>query len=200
MSENPETNDTTILGSATTPEPESPKEPEAQDPVQEPAQPEPEPQPESEPEAPEWSVEDLEVPDWMAKDERLGSFAEMAKEMGLDATNAQKMLDIYRQVREDEVKTFKETKARWAEESKKLLGENADEKLAIVAKALDGLDPEVTNQFRSILDVTAVGDHPAVVQVLYELAKQAVGGGFVQGKPARPEKKKSITEIFYGKE
>lgn len=163
-------------------------------------EPAPEPEPEPEPEVSEWSVEDLEVPDWMAEDERLGSFAEMAKEMGLDAANAQKMLDIYRQVREDEVKTFKETKARWAEESKKLLGENADEKLAVVAKALDGLDPEVTDQFRSILDVTAVGDHPAVVQVLYELSKQAVGGGFVQGKPARPEKKKSIAEIFYGKE
>ena len=206
MSENPET---TV--------PEQDPAPTQAEPEQEPtilsgakAEPGPEPDKAAEPEpgddnaepepAPEWSAEDLKAPDWVSSDERFGKFAETAKEMGLDADSAQKMVDIYVQVREDERKVFNETKARWAEESKKLLGENADEKLAIVAKALDGIDPEVSEKFRYILDKTAIGNHPAVVQVLYELSKQAVGGGFVQGKPARPDKKKSIAEIFYGKE
>lgn len=113
------------------------------------------------------------------------------KELGLSQPEAQKAVDLYRELATEAfaapLKAFQETAKSWADESiahpdlKGKLGPGKEVTVRI-AKLLDSLpDQKLASDFREHMDFTMAGNHQAFIRVLDHFAQKLTEGTHVSG-------------------
>lgn len=162
----------------------------------------PTPAPEPAPDAPEpLTLEALTLPEGFEPDEeQLGSFLELANENGLNAESASKMLALHNtfmeQVSQDLTAQWTATQDEWREQVRALPeigGANLDRSLGEIAKLLDR---HGSTEARDAFRATGAGNHPAIVQFLYNVAKDSNEQPPVSGTPAPTETKDRASRMF----
>ena len=141
--------------------------------------------------APE-KYEDYKLPDGLTLDSETRSKADtLFKSLGLSQEGAQSLVDFYgdaiAKVAAAPVDAYKTLTSEWRTEAEShpdlrgKLGPGQEINVRI-AKALDGLgDSKLASDFRSIMDLTGAGNHPAFIRVLDKLAQRVTEGTHVAG-------------------
>jgi len=150
-----------------------------------------EPPAESKPEsagAPE-AYTDFTVPEGHTLDTAaIESATPIFRELGLSQDQAQRLVSFYsEQIGKinSENEGFMETmRTQWREELKadKDIGGKLDAVKVDISRALDRLPTEVRDNFKSAMDLTGAGDHPAIIKAMYSLASLIGEGTHVSGK------------------
>lgn len=131
---------------------------------------------ETPPGAPE-NYESFSVPEgFTLSEEAMNAFTPVAKELNLPQEQAQKLVNLYTELRQKEIKdqedAFVEQLGEWekgAKEDKLIGGDKYDENLAIAVKAIAAFaDPE----FKDLLNKTGWGNHPAAIRTFYKIGMQ----------------------------
>lgn len=119
---------------------------------------------------------------------RLKSFTELAAKANLSPEDAQTLVDLQQDIATEQGEAFrtaqeadfKKVQAEWTAESLKLPWLAADPDLKTnkgmtsIANLFDEFDK--TGAFRSMLDTTGMGNHPAALQFLYDAAQLLTEG------------------------
>ena len=119
--------------------------------------------------------------------ETIESAAPLFKELGLSQEQAQKLVDFYAtrsgKLNESLNKTVEDMRADWRNQimSDKDIGSKIDQVKVELGRAKDRLPPAIRKEFDSAMDLTGLGDHPAIVKGIYELAKLVNEGSHVAG-------------------
>jgi hypothetical protein len=108
--------------------------------------------------------------------ETLDLFTPIFKELGISNEGAQKLVEAYLPVvekTETAIRTqidneFKNLVEEWRQDSMKELGNDAEKKLALCAKAIDKLGGD---EFRSFLNETGVGNHKMFIRVMTKVGE-----------------------------
>lgn len=121
--------------------------------------------------------------------------APIFKELGLNQDQAQKLIDF---AAKNQIGTAEANKAAyetmregWRNDVLKdtTLATGNDLKPEVrqaIGRAVDALGAELGPQFRQVLDMTGVGDHPVMVKAMYEMSKFITEGRPVSGKGPSP--------------
>ena len=151
--------------------------------------------PEIKPEAgaPE-KYEDFKLPDGVKLEgETLKAATDLFKELGLPQANAQRLVDFHiaqlKAAAEAPDKALDDMRADWKTKSEADpdIGPKAKAIKETVGRALDTLgDAKLVADFRSLMDLTGAGDHPAFIKVIAKFAERVVEGRHVAG--AQPSK------------
>lgn len=158
---------------------------------------EPEPKPEAPVGAPE-KYADFTLPDGVKlADESLSKAQELFKGLNLPQVGAQSLVDFYvsemQRVAEAPGKAFEEMTSNWIASAKAdpEIGNKLPTVKTNIGKAYDVLInaiPEkaaetrtLINDFKSAMDITGVGNHPAFIKVLNRLAERIIEPGHVVG-------------------
>jgi hypothetical protein len=115
-------------------------------------------------------------------------FKAVAGELKLPAESAQKVVDLYADIRKAEAEAFANQVQAWGDEvkaDKEIGGDKLAENLAVAKKAVDAFGGD---EIRSLLDSTGMGNHPAVVRMMVKIGKAISEDGFVKGAPKSPAK------------
>ena len=145
---------------------------------------------------------DFSLPEGLTIDaERTAEFSTVAKELNLTQDQAQKLVDLQSKLAlESQSKAlldYEKTVNDWAAESKKVLGHDYKEKLALSAKAIDSLlPPEDAKELREFFKLSGLGNHPQLNKLFYSLGKSMSEDSFVTSGASGGEK--SAAEIMYG--
>ena len=145
---------------------------------------------------------DFILPEGLTLDaDRTSEFSAVAKELGLTQEGAQKLVDLQSKIAlESQSKAlldYEKTVNEWAVESKKILGHDYKEKLALSAKAIDSLlPPEDAKELREFFKLSGLGNHPQLNKLFYSLGKSMSEDSFVTSGASGGEK--SAAEIMYG--
>lgn len=145
---------------------------------------------------------DFSLPEGLAIDaERTAEFSTVAKELNLTQDQAQKLVDLQSKMAlESQSKAlldYEKTVNEWAAESKKVLGHDYKEKLALSAKAIDSLlPPEDAKELREFFKLSGLGNHPQLNKLFYSLGKSMSEDSFVTSGASGGEK--TAAEIMYG--
>jgi antitoxin component of RelBE/YafQ-DinJ toxin-antitoxin module len=144
------------------------------------------------PKAPD-KYSDYKVPEGYTLDPEVKTKADgIFKDLGLTQDSAQKLVDFYiaetKEAFEAPFKAYSDMKEKWREEAmnhpdlKGKLAKGGDVQTRI-SRALSQMnDSALEAEFRQMMDLTAAGNHPAFIRVLYNLAKQVTEGSHVAGK------------------
>ena len=135
---------------------------------------------------------EYKLPEGMKLDDAMRTKTDtMFKDMGLSNESAQKLVDFYGEqisaLATAPVKAYQDLTAEWrsaAESHPDLRGKlgPGQEINVRISKALDGLgDSKLASDFRSIMDLTGAGNHPAFIRVLDKLAQRVTEGTHVAG-------------------
>jgi hypothetical protein len=136
---------------------------------------------------------DYKVPEGYTLDPEVKTKADgIFKDLGLTQENAQKLVDFYiaetKEAFEAPFRAYNDMKEKWREDAMNhpdLRGKLAKggEVQTRISRALAQLnDSALAAEFRQMMDLTAAGNHPAFIRVLYSLAKQVTEGSHVAGK------------------
>lgn len=134
-------------------------------------------------------------------DEVIGAFSEVAKELNLSNSDAQKVLDKVAPVLESRrVAHVAEARAQWVSDSKsdkEFGGDKLQENLAVAKKARDAF---ATPELVELLDKSGLGDHPEVIRFFVKAGKAIsednfVGGGQGATQPATAQKLYSASNM-----
>ena len=172
---------------------QDPTKPTTKDEKQAPEQP-PKPQTPAVPESYQ-----LQVPEGLTLDPAvLGEFTTVAKDMKLSNEQAQRLVDLQSKVTlkatEEARAEYLAMKSSWETETKKLLGHEATQQLALAAKARDKFGaPGLTE----ILNQSGLGSHPEVVKFFVAVGKAISEDTFAEGKPVAGKVDKTPGEILY---
>lgn len=131
------------------------------------------------PEAYEFKMPDGVELDKAAADE----FSAIAKEMGLDQEQAQKVADVGAKMAQRQAEAHARQVEAWVGEvkaDKEIGGDKLDENLGVARKALDTFG---TPELRDLLNASGMGNHPAVIKAFYKVGKAISEDGFVKGSP-----------------
>lgn len=121
--------------------------------------------------------------------------APIFKELGLNQDQAQKLIDF---AAKNQIGTAEAGKAAyetmregWRNDVLKdtTLATGNDLKPEVrqaIGRAVDALGAELGPQFRQVLDMTGVGDHPVMVKAMYEMSKFITEGRPTSGKGPSP--------------
>lgn len=145
---------------------------------------------------------DFSLPEGLTIDaERTAEFSTVAKELNLTQDQAQKLVDLQSKMAlESQSKAlldYEKTVNEWAAESKKVLGHDYKEKLALSAKAIDSLlPPEDAKELREFFKLSGLGNHPQLNKLFYSLGKSMSEDSFVTSGASGGEK--TAAEIMYG--
>lgn len=147
--------------------------------------------------APE-KYEPFTIPEGFVADEEANkTFMEEAKAANLTQAQAQKLVDMYGTLVAKHVKgaqdEFEKMKTEWAQETKKMLGANAEKELAMVAK---GRDAFFDAEGLEILKDSGLGNHPAIVRAFIKIGKAIADDTVVDGGKGGGGEK-SQAEILY---
>jgi len=147
--------------------------------------------------APE-KYENFKLPEGFVADAKLmESFSATAKELGLSQEAAQRLIDFNalnaKGQSEAAAAEHAKTVEGWKSEAKTLLGPAYPEQLAFAARALDKFG---TPKLRELLDVTGMGNHPEVIQMLVNAGKKISEDALADGKSGDLGDK-SAAEILY---
>lgn len=135
---------------------------------------------------------DYKLPEGLTLDGDTRSKADtLFKSLGLSQEGAQSLVDFYGEaiskVAAAPVEAYKTLTAEWrtaAESHPDLRGKlgPGQEINVRISKALDGIgDPKLASEFRSIMDLTGAGNHPAFIRVLDRFAQKVTEGTHVAG-------------------
>jgi hypothetical protein len=146
----------------------------------------------AEPEGAPEKYEDYKVPEGYTLDPEVRTKADgIFKGMGLSQKEAQSLVDFYisetKEVFEAPFKAYNDMKEQWRQDAmnhpelKGKLAKDGDIQTRI-SRALGQMnDPALESEFRQMMELTAAGNHPAFIRVLYNLAKQVTEGSHVAG-------------------
>lgn len=111
------------------------------------------------------------------------------KEIGLTQEQAQKVMNLGFErdlaAQKAQSNAIEQMKSEWGDQLKtdKTIGGKLDVVKADIGKALSTLDPTTKANFQTAMDATGVGNHPAFVKAIYELAQKVNEGKHVGGNP-----------------
>lgn len=115
------------------------------------------------------------------------------KELGLTNDQAQKLVDLQAKISKDQAeapyKAYDAMREGWQNEVKadKEIGHILPKVKETIGRALDTLgSPELVTEFKSAMNLTGAGDHPAFIKAFYKLASAVVEGRHVQGANPSP--------------
>ena len=134
---------------------------------------------------------DFSMPEGMELDtELLNEFKPLAKELGLDLTKAQQLVDLgsklATKMQQQSIDGWKKQTSEWADQAKadkEIGGKDFDANLGVALAAVDKFG---TPELKAILDESGFGNHPEVVKFMYRVGKAISSDtGLVNGtKPA----------------
>ena len=124
------------------------------------------------------------------------------KELGLSQSQAQKLIDwgASREAANSGkgAETYNQMRTDWRsqiEAHPTLGGAKLDETKAEIGKAIATLPPKLQTAFKDAMNLTGAGDHPAVVEAFYTLAKNVNEGQHVSGgNPSEEGQRRPGTE------
>ena len=134
------------------------------------------------------SYADFTAPEGATLDKELiAEAAPIFKELGLSQEAAQKLVDLYSskagKTNESLTKAVEDMRAGWRDAvmADPALGPKIDSIKVELGRAKDRLPAPVRTAFDEALNITGLGDHPAVVRGFYEMAKLVNEGSHVTG-------------------
>lgn len=151
----------------------------------------------SEAKGPPEAYADYTVPEGYTLDPEIKTKADAVfKDLGLDQAGAQKLVDFYiaqtNEAFEAPFKAYQDTVSDWrkaAEAHPDLRGKlgPGGEINVSIAKALDSIgDPALSKEFREVMDLTGVGNHPAFIRTIARWAAALGEGTHVAGNGPSP--------------
>lgn len=157
-----------------------------------------------EPAAP-FTLDQLKLPEGLdAKDPSLTKFAEIVGNDKLSAKDrAQALIDLQAEISKGSsealTKQWNDTQLAWQGKVKadpEIGGDKLQPTLQMISKGIDGVfGPELGKEFRSVMDFTGAGNHPAVVKGLAKVFATLTEGGHVPGDPSKG--KLSTAQVFF---
>ena len=105
------------------------------------------------------------------------------RELDLDNAQAQKLVDLYTAFQKDNMDSVKSMREKWVGQI------NADPEMAGKLETIKAdlgrlytqLPPDLVKDFKSAMDLTGAGDHPAFVKAFWKLSKMVNEGSHVSG-------------------
>lgn len=115
------------------------------------------------------------------------------KKLNISQEGAQELFDLYakRSIEQAEAptKAYNDLRTDWQSQVKadKEIGHIIPQVKLEISRALDSIgDPALVAEFKSAMDLTGAGDHPAFVKAFYKLAKSVNEGTHVTGGGPSP--------------
>ncbi|QDL30761.1 peptidase [Serratia liquefaciens] len=125
----------------------------------------------------------------------LSVFEPIAKELGLTQEQAQKLVDIYPQIQQQQAEAWSKQVADWGEQvkaDKEIGGDKFNASVGLAQRALDQFgNPEL----REYLQASGLGNHPALVRFCAKVGKSMAEDSFVVPNQGG---QRSAADILYG--
>lgn len=125
----------------------------------------------------------------------LAVFEPIAKELGLTQEQAQKLVDIYPQIQQQQAEAWSKQIADWGEQvkaDKEIGGDKFNASVGLAQRALDQFgNPEL----REYLNASGLGNHPALVRFCAKVGKSMAEDSFVVPNQGG---QRSAADILYG--
>lgn len=129
--------------------------------------------------------------------EKLTEFSTVAKELKLSQEQAQKLVDFQSsyvlQQKEKALSEYQTQVNQWKEETKKVLGNNLEKDLVLVAKVRDRYG---SSNLTKLLDDSGLGNHPEIIKFFVNVGKIVSEDSLDVGKNKTVESK-TIAERLY---
>lgn len=126
----------------------------------------------------------------------LSVFEPIAKELGLSQEQAQKLVDIYPQIQQQQAEAWSKQVADWGEQVKADKEIGGDKFNASVGAAQRALDQFGNTELREYLNASGLGNHPALVRFCAKVGKAMAEDTFVVPNQGG---QRSAADILYGK-
>lgn len=150
-------------------------------------------------------IKDLKLPEGLdTADPALSKFAEIVNDSKLSAKDrAQALIDLQVEAAKKQAEgltnAWNETQLDWQKQVKadpEIGGDKLQPTLQMISKGMDTvLGPELGKEFRTAMDFTGAGNHPAVVKGLAKVFAELSEGSHVPGNPSRG--KMSPGQVFF---
>lgn len=141
----------------------------------------------------------FEFPEDMPVDEaELNDFKSTAKELGLSPDQAKKLVDLRVKFAQSAVSKHTAAVGEWRNQSKadkEFGGDKFEENLSHAIKARDAF---ATDELKTLLQTTRLGDHPEVVRFFYRVGKALSEDKFVKPGATNGAERKSTADVLYG--
>lgn len=128
-------------------------------------------------------------------DNALSVFEPIAKELGLSQEQAQKLVDIYPQLQQQQADAWSKQVADWGEQvkaDKEIGGDNFNASVGAAQRALDQFgNPEL----REYLEASGLGNHPALVRFCAKVGKSMAEDSIVMPNNGG---QLSAADVLYG--
>lgn len=126
----------------------------------------------------------------------LAVFEPIAKELGLSQEQAQKLVDIYPQIQQQQAELWSKQVTDWGEQVKADKEIGGDKLTASVGQAQKALDQFGTPALRDYLHTSGLGNHPELVRAFAKVGKM-----MSEDKIIMPNQggQRSAADILYGK-
>jgi hypothetical protein len=142
--------------------------------------------------APE-KYEAFKMPEGMPADEEATKqFSEAAKAAGLSQEQAQKVVDFYGGMLQQQQGLFKQMAQEWRAETLKALGASPEKELVHAAKARDAF---FTPEAVKILTDSGLANHPEIVKAFIKIGKAIADDTVISGGQGGGEK--TVAEMLY---
>ncbi|HGE8494718.1 TPA: peptidase [Serratia marcescens] len=125
----------------------------------------------------------------------LAVFEPIAKELGLTQEQAQKLVDIYPQIQQQQAEAWSKQIADWGEQVKADKEIGGDKFNASVGLAQRALDQFGNSELREYLNASGLGNHPALVRFCAKVGKSMAEDSFVVPNQGG---QRSAADILYG--
>ena len=131
---------------------------------------------------------EFQAPEGQAFDAQvLDQFSEVAKELNLTQDNAQKMLDkmapAIQARQQEQLQAFREDWAAQAKADKEYGGDKLAENIGAAQKALDSFGSQ---EFKTLLNETGLGNHPEVIRFMVRAGKAMGEDRIITGASGAP--------------
>ncbi|MDX7082511.1 peptidase [Serratia marcescens] len=126
----------------------------------------------------------------------LAVFEPIAKELGLTQEQAQKLVDIYPQIQQQQAEVWSKQVADWGEQVKADKEIGGDKFNASVGAAQRALDQFGNPELREYLQASGLGNHPALVRFCAKVGKSMAEDSFVVPNQGG---QRSTADLLYGK-
>lgn len=126
----------------------------------------------------------------------LAVFEPIAKELGLSQEQAQKLVDIYPQIQQQQAEAWSKQVTDWGDQVKADKEIGGDKLTASVGQAQKALDQFGTPALRDYLENSGLGNHPELVRAFAKVGKM-----MSEDKIIMPNQggQRSAADILYGK-
>lgn len=125
----------------------------------------------------------------------LAVFEPIAKELGLTQEQAQKLVDIYPQIQQQQAEAWSKQVAEWGEQvkaDKEIGGDKFNASVGLAQRALDQFgNPEL----REYLNASGLGNHPALVRFCAKVGKSMAEDSMVMPSNGG---QRSTADLLYG--